>query len=97
MYSNSNEISNIINLDIFTWIGSTQLDLAITMAIIWISIIFSFFLSGHICARTWDDWIDFKKAITRLRMTKVTRQNLRGYLLTISNNLGDEDNSAVQT
>jgi hypothetical protein len=30
-------------------------------------------------------------------MSKVTRQNLRGYLLTISNNLGDEDNSAVQT
>ena len=97
MYSNSTEISNIINLDIFTYIGTTQLDLVITMAIIWISTIFSFFISGHICARTWDDWTDFKKAIIRLRMSKVTRQNLRGYLLTISNNLGDESNGTVQT
>ena len=97
MYSNSNEISNIIDLDIFTWIGASQLDLAITMAIIWFSTILSFFVSGHICARTWDDWTDFKKAITRMRMSKVTRQNLRGYLLTIYNNLGDEGNGTVQT
>jgi len=97
MYSNSNEISSIINLDIFTLIGTTQLDLVATMALIWVATIFSFFISGHICAQTWDDWTDFKKAITRLRMSKVTRQNLRGYLLTISNNLGDEDNGTVQT
>ena len=97
MYSKSNEISGIIGLDIFTFIGTTQLDMAITMAILWVSTIFSFFASGHICARTWDDWTDFKKAITRLRMSKVTRQNLRGYLLTISNNLVDEDNGTVQT
>ena len=97
MYSNSNEISSIINLDIFTFIGTTQIDLAITMAIIWVVTIFSFFVSGHICAWTWDDWTDFKKAVTRLRFSKVTRQNLRGYLLTISNNRSDEDNGTVQT
>jgi hypothetical protein len=97
MYSKSNEISSIINLDIFTFIGTTQLDLVITMAIIWVGIIVSFFIAGHICAWTWDDWTDFKKALTRLRMSKVTRQNLRGYLLTISNNRSDEGNGTVQT
>jgi hypothetical protein len=97
MYSKSNEISSIINFDIFTFIGTTQLDLVITMAIIWVGIIVSFFIAGHICAWTWDDWTDFKKALTRLRMSKVTRQNLRGYLLTISNNRSDEGNGTVQT
>jgi len=97
MLSNSNEISEIIEYDIFSMIGNTQIELFATMVIIWIGLLFLFFISGHICARTWDDWSDFKKAITRLRMSKVTRQNLRGYLLTISNNIGDEANGTIQT
>jgi hypothetical protein len=97
MYSNSNEISNVVGYDIFGIIGNTQIELFATMALLWIGIHVLFFISGHICARTWDDWSDLKKAIIRLRMSKVKRQNLRGYLLTISNNIVDEVNGTVQT
>jgi len=96
MYSNSATISKLIDLDIFTLLGTTQLEQFAAMVIIWLLLIFSFFISGHICARTWDDWTDLKKAATRLRMSKVKRQNLRGYLLTISNIIADEDNGTLQ-
>jgi len=89
MYTNSDAISKIAGLDIFTTIGTTQVEIIAAMVIIWFGIIISFFISGYICVSTWDDWINFKKAISRLKMSKVTRQNLRGYLLTISNNLAD--------
>ena len=97
MYSNSDAISKIAGLDIFTTIGTSQAELIVTMAMIWLGIIILFFISGHSCAATWDDWTSFKKAVTRLRMSKVTRQNLRGCLLTVSNNIVAEVNGTIQT
>jgi type III secretory pathway component EscU len=97
MYSNSDAISKIAGLDIFTTIGTSQAEIIAAMAMIWLGIIILFFISGYSCAATWDDWISFKKAITRLRMSKVTRQNLRGYLLTVSNNIVAEVNGTIQT
>lgn len=97
MLSKSSQLSTLIGHDIFTILGDGQLTSFASMALIWGAIIVAFFFSGHICARTWDDWTDFRKAITRLKMAKVKRQNLRGYLLTISTNLTDQDNGTIQT
>ena len=96
MYSNSTAINKMIDFDIFTPLGTSQIEQFAAMVIIWFVLIISFFISGHICVRTWDDWNDFKKVISRLRMSKVQRQNLRGYLLTISKILADEDNGTLQ-
>lgn len=39
-----------------------------------------FWLSGRTSALFWDDWSDFTRAIRRIRFNKTSRQNLRGSL-----------------
>ena len=39
-----------------------------------------FWLSGRTSALFWDDWCDFTRAVRRIRFSKTSRQNLRGAL-----------------
>jgi len=60
--------------------GSTSLHHTLAMVTFFFALFPCFWLSGRTSALLWDDWCDFSRAIRRLRFNATNRQNLRGAL-----------------
>jgi hypothetical protein len=73
-------ISEIIDLNWTDMIGNSVFSNVIMLLIAWLSFMPLFWMSGRIGSLAWDDYIYLRKFITRQRMKKSTRQNLKALL-----------------
>jgi 1-acyl-sn-glycerol-3-phosphate acyltransferase len=73
-------ISEIIDLNWTDIIGNSVFSNVIMLLIAWLSFMPLFWMSGRIGSLAWDDYIYLRKFITRQRMKKSTRQNLKALL-----------------
>ena len=73
-------VESLIGFDWHTLYGSTSLHHTLAMVTFFFALFPCFWLSGRTSALLWDDWCDFSRAIRRLRFNATNRQNLRGAL-----------------
>ena len=78
MYHSS--VESLIGFDWHTLYGSTSLHHTLAKVTFFFALFPCFWLSGRTSALLWDDWCDFSRAIRRLRFNSINRQNLRGAL-----------------
>jgi len=78
MYHSS--VESMLGFDWYVLFGTTSLHQILAMVVFYLSLFPCFWFSGRTSALFWDDWCDFKQTIRRLRFNATNRQNLRGAL-----------------
>lgn len=78
MYHSS--VESIIGFDWHMVYGDSSVQQTLAKFTFVLGILPCFWLSGRTSALFWDDWCDFKRAVRRIRFNKTSRQNLRGSL-----------------
>ena len=78
MYHSS--VESIIGFDWHLIYGTSSWQLGLAKATFVLAMLPCFWLSGRTSALFWDDWCDFTRAVRRIRFNKTSRQNLRGAL-----------------
>ena len=78
MYHSS--VESFIGFDWHLIYGTSSWHLSLAKATFVLAMFPCFWLSGRTSALFWDDWCDFTRAVRRMRFNKTSRQNLRGAL-----------------
>ena len=78
MYHSS--VESFIGFDWHLIYGASSWHLSLAKATFVLAMFPCFWLSGRTSALFWDDWCDFTRAVRRMRFNKTSRQNLRGAL-----------------
>ena len=73
-------ITQLLGFDWLTLLGTSSTSIILSRVLMFFSMFFLFWLSGRTSSLLWDDLTDFKRATLRFRMNTTKRQNLRGAL-----------------
>ncbi|MAI40787.1 MAG: hypothetical protein CMA09_05775 [Euryarchaeota archaeon] len=79
-YFNHDTVIELLGFDWLVLFGNSSTHIVLARVVMFLLIFPLFWLSGRTSSLLWDDWCDVKRALRRFRMNSTKRQNLRGAL-----------------